>query len=142
MSTVANETERFDVAERLRQLIDDSGVQQKVIASRAKVEPHALSAIVTGRTKEPGFWTLAAIVRDGLRMSIDDFVGRPEVTSSLTPYDGNQSYRDIVDWLDSLPRRDRDTVLDFFFLMMRSHGRGADVRPAAVPERRDRPQNL
>jgi transcriptional regulator with XRE-family HTH domain len=139
---VANQTERFDVAERLRQLIDDSGVQQKVVAARAKVEPHALSAIVTGRTKEPGFWTLATIVRDGLGMSIDDFVGRPEVTSPLTPYDGNQSYREIVDWLEALPRRDRDTVLDFFFLMMRSRGRGADVRPAAVPEPKDRPQRL
>jgi transcriptional regulator with XRE-family HTH domain len=137
-------TDDFDVAARLRQLIDSSGVQQKVVAARAGMEPSALSAIVTGRTKEPYFKTMIALIRDGLRMSIDDFVGRPEVKSALTPYDGNQSYRELVDWLESLPRRERDKVLDFFFVVIdQSRGRGGDVR-AEAPEKKpeDRPLQL
>lgn len=138
-----SQTQKFDASERLRQLIEDSGVQQKVVARRANIEPTALSSIVTGRTKEPGFWTLVAIIRDGLKMSVDDFVGRPEVTSSLTPYEGNQSYRELIDWLESLPRRDRDTVLDFLYLFRRSRGQRPVVRTQApAKEPKDRPQRL
>jgi transcriptional regulator with XRE-family HTH domain len=99
------------LADMLRSAAGD--VQQKVIVARSGIGSDQVSKILSGETKDPRWSTMVALLRDGLGVSLDAFVGGQAATP-ITLYDSNVRYRQIVDALERLPKRERETVLGFF----------------------------
>lgn len=55
---------------------------------------------------------MVRLLRDGLGISLDDFAGG-RASGKLTLYDTNPRYRSLIAEIESLPRRDRERLLEF-----------------------------
>jgi transcriptional regulator with XRE-family HTH domain len=110
---------RMGVAERIRMALEQTGLQQKDVAAKAGIAPSSLSRLMTAADPDPRISTLAPLARF-LRVSLDSLVYDDEAApeSPLTPYDTNERYRAIIDWVESLPRTEREVVLAFLEMVM------------------------
>jgi SOS-response transcriptional repressor LexA len=84
------------VGERLRDLIPTDRGEQVSVAYRAGVTPEALNKILRGRTKEPGFETIAKIAR-ALGVSLDLLYSDTELPAA--------PHRAVPDAISELDRR-------------------------------------
>lgn len=132
---------RMGVAERLRELIEASGLQQKEVAIRSGVAQSSLSRLMTTDDPDPRISTLLPIAK-ALRVSLDSLVRdeEPLPQSTLTPYDTNERYQGVIQALERLSRHDREQALALFEWTLRGIGGSSaeEPEPAAVEERAPR----
>lgn len=102
------------------------GTAQKVIAARSGLGSDQISKIFSGETEDPRWSTMIRLLRDGLGVSLDAFIGGKAETQ-LSPYDTNDDYRRLIDALARMDQRDRKRVIDFVEWIASS------VKMAAVP---------
>lgn len=108
LSTLRPMAEPLSVA--LERLLKETGLSQKAVSVRSGLSLEAVNRIVRGRTPDPQWGTMVALLRDGFGVSLDDFAdGRP--ASPVTPYDANPEYRKLIDALETWPTYDRKRLL-------------------------------
>ena len=78
--------DRHEVAERIRQLIDKSGLTQSQVAAKAGLTPGAISHFVTG-VRTPGTSTVRRLA-DALNVSVEYILGREEEPKGSGPTAG------------------------------------------------------
>jgi transcriptional regulator with XRE-family HTH domain len=131
------------LATRLRVAAGD--VPQKVIVANSGIGSDQISKIWSGETKDPRWSTMVAILRDGLRVSLDAFASGGEVRTPVGLEDVRPEYREHLANLEALSPRDRRTVLDLvesFAAAVTNTGQSTKVRrpvtrPPKKPETSD-----
>lgn len=103
------------LGERIGQLVQASGRQQKSIALKAGIDPAVLNRIITGRIANPGFEIVAKIARE-LNVSLDVIAGdaaRPESADTLPPDRSVWRYRRLLEALEQLDDTSRARIARF-----------------------------
>jgi transcriptional regulator with XRE-family HTH domain len=115
------------VVRRIAAAFEASGMEQKELALRSGLPQSTLNQILR---KGSGTFANVAKLAKALRLSVDDLLeDDAPVSSPITPYDANATYRSLVDALEDMPKDDRQEVLRFMLWMMKRTSGALGTRP-------------
>jgi transcriptional regulator with XRE-family HTH domain len=122
------------LADRLREIA--GATPQKVVVVKSGLGSDQVSKIWSGETRDPRWSTMVQLLRNGLGVSLDEFVGGRAV-SSLSAYDADERYAQLIAKLHALPKREREKAIELISWVLERRQQHETQTSPSVPPRED-----
>lgn len=125
--------------ERVRLIVEERGIEQKALAGDADIPVSTLNSILRGVVKSPNVRDALRIAR-ALRVPLDELADEdgPVPQSPLTPYDTTAEYRELIDLIERVPRRDRARLLEAVTWLVSPRSEGVSTDSSRRPAEQSR----